>query len=412
MRNELRYAVRSLWRDRSFASMVVLSLAVGIGANTAIFSMVNGVLLRKPALADPDRLVSISQMTPRFLKQYPSLPVNLSILDVWRKQSTSFEGIAAVEPASFNLTGVGEPERIAGAIVSANMFTVLGVMPRLGRNFQESEDLKGQNSVVFLADSLWRRRFHADPAVLGTKIMLNGVPHEVIGVLPPDFRFPRLIKFGVLGVDEKSEIFRPLGYDNSDLKLEFGTLNYGVVARLKPGISLARAQAELNAVEHAMSEKLGPDLDLRAPMMPLQERMVGEFRQGLLLVMAAVGAVLMVLWVNLANLSLVRAAGRARELAIRTALGAGGCRLVRASVLESMLLATVGGGLGVLLAYGGLQALLAAAPLDLPRLNEVHVDNRVLLFALLTSVATGVILGILPALRASAATPFEVLEIR
>lgn len=410
MREELRYAIRSLWRDRAFALMVVLSLAIGIGANTAIFSMVNGVLLRKPALRDPDRLVSISSMSPRFLKQYPTLPINIALLTEWRRLSTSFEGIAAVQPISLNLTGMGEPERLTAAAVSANMFTVLGVLPRIGRNFQESEDFQGHHFVVLITDNLWRRRFHSDPAVVGRKIMLNAVPHEVIGVMPPGFAFPRQAKLGPSTAGEKTEIFRPVGYDNDDLKLRFSELNYWAIGRLKNGVSLAAAQAELNAVQHTLSQKIGPELDLHAPMIPLQDRMVGEARQGLVMVMAAVGAVLMVLWVNLANLSLVRSAGRARERAIRTALGAGGLRLVRSSVLESMLLAVSGGGLGVLLAYGGLAALLAAAPIDLPRLNEVRVDARVLLFALLTSAATGVILGILPALRASAAAPFEVLK--
>jgi predicted permease len=410
MGNELRYAIRSLWRDRAFALMVVLSLAVGIGANTAIFSMVHGVLLRKPAFRDPDRLVSISQLSPRFLKQYPSLPINLGILAEWRAQSASFDGIAALQPLNLNLTGAGEPERIPGVAVSANLFTVLGVTPGLGRDFQPDEERKGHEAVVLIADSLWRRRFHADPAIVGSKIMLNAVPNQVAGVLPPGFRFPRQAGLGGYKVDEKAEIFRPLGYDNSQLTLHFGDLNYFVIARLKAGVSLARARAELNAVQRDVSAKMGGQVDLRATIVPLQERMAGEARQGLVVVMAAVGLVLMVLWVNLANLSLVRAAGRARESAIRTALGAGSMRLVRASVLESTLLALAGGALGVLLAYGGLQALLAAAPIDLPRLNEVRVDTTVLLFALLTSAATGVILGILPAWRASLAAPFEILK--
>ncbi len=409
MRNELRYAIRSLWRDRAFALMVVLSLAVGIGANTAIFSMVNGVLLRKPAYQDPDRLVSISVSSPRFAG-YPSLPINLAMLMEWRKQCTSFEGITAVQPNNFSLTGVGEPERLAGAAVSANMFTVLGVLPRIGRNFQEREDLKGQHTVVILTDSLWRRRFHADPAIIGSKIMLSAVPYEVIGVLPAGFHFPRQPKLGTMEAGEKTEIFRPLGYDNDRLALRLSDLNYWSVARVKPGVSLARAQAELSAVTHVLSEKMGANLDVHAPMIPLQDRMVGDVRQSLVVVMAAVGAVLMVLWVNLANLSLVRAAGRARESAIRTALGAGRGRLVRASVLESLLLAMTGGGLGILLAYGGLRALVAAAPIDLPRLNEVQIDARVLAFALLTSLATGIILGILSAMRASGAAPFDILK--
>lgn len=409
VRNELRYAVRSLWRDRAFALMVVLSLAVGIGANTAIFSMVNGVLLRKPAYQDPDRLVSLSVFSPREA-QYPDLPINLGILEEWRRHTTSFAGLAAVQPGNVNLTEGGQPERVASAAVSWNMFAVLGVPPRLGRNFQASEDLRGNNRVAIITDTLWRRRYHADPAIVGQKILMNGAPIEVVGVMPPEFRFPRQAKLGAVAIGEKTEIFRPLGYSNDDLKVWFSNLNYWAIGRLNGGVSPARAQAELNAVTHVMSEKIGGNLDIRAPMIPLQDRMVGPVRQGLVVVMAAVGAVLMVLWVNLANLSLVRAAGRARDAAIRTALGAGRGRLVRGSVFESMLLALAGGGLGILLAYGGLRALIAAAPIDLPRLNEVRVDGRVLAFAVLTSLVTGIILGILPALRASSAAPFEILK--
>lgn len=410
MVNELRYAIRSLGRDRAFALMVVLSLAVGIGANTAIFSMVNGVLLRKPAYRDPDRLVSITQASARLLKQYPELPVNVRIMADWRRQSTSFDGIAILMPTYLNLTGGGEPERLSGARVSANLFDVLGVAPRLGRDFQADEDREGQDRVVLIADTLWRRRFHADPAIVGRKIMLNAVPCEVAGVLPPDFRFPRQNQMWAHALNEKTEIFRPLGYSNHDMEQEFSELNYSVIARLKPGLSLSQARAELNSIQHALSEKWGGNLDLRANIVPLQQAMVGNAREGLVVVMAAVGAVLMVLWVNLANLSLVRAAGRARESAIRTALGAGAGRLVRASILESTLLALAGGGLGVLLAYGGLRALVAAAPVDLPRLQEVRVDATELLFALAVSVATAVILGVLPAWRAARSAPFEILK--
>jgi putative ABC transport system permease protein len=208
----------------------------------------------------------------------------------------------------------------------------------------------------------------------------------------------------------KTEVFRPLGYENDDLKLHMGDFNYWVTARLRPGVSIAKARAELNVVQAGISARLPDNLDLHASMAPLRERMVGDVRQGLVLLMAAVGAVLMILWVNLANLSLVRAAGRARDAAIRTALGASRGRLVRQSLVESLLLALTGGALGVALAYGGLRALLATAPIDLPRLNEVHVDLGVLLFALAVSLAAGAVLGILPALRSAAAAPFESLK--
>jgi putative ABC transport system permease protein len=411
MRNEIRYALRALSRDRAFAAMVVLSLAVGIGANTAIFSLVNGVLLRPLAYRDPDRLVAIDQIVPKLANLYPALPVNLAILFEWRKQATSLESIGVMMPASVNLSGAGEPELLAGARVSANIFAVLGVQPRLGRSFMEGEDPAGHDRVAILADSLWRRRFHSDPAIVGRKILLNGLPHEVVGVLPPSFRFPTGAGFAGFSAAAKTEVFRPLGYENDNLRLHMGDFNYWVTARLRSGVSISKARAELNVVQAAISAKIPEDhLDLHASIVPLQERMVGDVRQGLLLLMAAVGAVLMILWVNLANLSLVRAAGRARDAAIRTALGASRARLLRQSLAESLLLALTGGALGVALAYGGLRALLAAAPIDLPRLNEVHVDLRVLLFALAVSLAAGAVLGILPALRSAAAAPYESLK--
>ena len=410
MRTEIRYAIRALLRDRAFAAMVVLSLAVGIGANTAIFSLVDGVLLRPLAYRDPDRLVAIDLIVPQLAKLYPALPINLGILAEWRRQATSLESIGVMQPASVNLTGTGEPELLPGARVSANIFTVLGVQPRLGRSFMDNEDPDGHDRVAILADSLWRRRFHADPGIVGRKILLNGYPHEVVGVLPPSFRFPVAPGFAGMSAAAKAEIYRPLGYQNGDLKLRMGDLNYRVTARLRPGVTISQARAQLNVVQADIANRLPDNLDFRARMMPLEERMVGEVRQGLVLLMGAVGAVLLVLWVNLTNLSLVRAAGRGRDAAIRTALGASRGRLVRQALVESLLLALAGGGLGVALACWGLQALLAAAPVDLPRVNEVHVDLRVLLFALAISLAAGAVLGILPALRSATAAPYESLK--
>ena len=410
MRNEFRYAIRALLRDRAFACMVVLSLAVGIGANTAIFSLVDGVLLRPPGYREPDRLVAISQMAPKLLKSYPALPVNIAIYLEWRKQLASFESLGIARAGAFNMTGSGDPEQLRGAVVSANLFTVLGVQPRIGRKFLDSEDPAGHDRVAIVADSLWRRRFGSDPGIAGRKILLDGNPYEIVGVLPPSFHFPREEKPGARSLGEWAEIYKPLGYENDDLPVHMGDFNYWTTARLRPGVSLAKAQAELNVVQAGISARLPGDLDLHANLVPLTERMVGDVRQGLILVMAAVGAVLLVLCVNLANLSLARAAGRARDAAIRTALGASRSRLVRHSLAESTVLALAGGGLGVLLACWGVRALLAAAPVDLPRLHDVQVDARVLLFALGISLGTGLIFGTLPALRSAARAPFETLK--
>jgi predicted permease len=405
MRTDLRYALRAIRRDRGFAAMVVLSLALGIGANTAIFSMVNGVLLRPLAFHEPERLVEISQSAPAFLKTYPMLPTNIPFYYEWRK-ARSFESMAAMRPSTFNLTGAGEPEVLEGAIVSANLFTVLGVNPRLGRSFLESENPAGHERVVVIADSLWRRRFHADPGIIGRSILLDGISHEVVGVLAAGFRCPRQPSFGPYILDERTEIYRPFGFRNEDMKLHVGDFNYWVIGRLRPGVSVARAYSEMNAIQAGINERVTDKVDLHLNVAPLQEEMVGDVRRGLLVVMSAVGAVLLILCVNLANLSLARAAGRARDSAIRTALGAGRWRLVRQSLAESTVLAVAGGALGIGLAWWGLHALIAAAPVDLPRLSEVHLDARVLAF----SLGTGVVFGILPALRSAAAAPFEALK--
>ena len=410
MRTDIRHAIRGLLRDRVFALMIVLSLAVGIGANTAIFSLVNGVLLQAPDFPHPERLVALTQWAPKLLKSYPALPVNIAIYREWRKQMTSFESIGVAQANVFNLTGSGQPEQVRGANVSSTIFHVFGVRPRLGRAFTEQEDQSGQDQVVILADSLWRRRYQADPAIVGRKVLLDGKPCEVVGVLPASFHFPREEKVGSRTLGEGLEIYKPLGYDADDLQLHMGDFNYWTTARLRPGVSAAKAQSELNVVQAAIGKQIPGDLDLHASLIPLQERMVGDVRQGLVLLMAAVGAVLLVLCVNLANLTLARAAGRARDSAIRTALGASRARLLGQSIVESTLLALTGGALGVVLAYWGLGALLAAAPIDLPRLNEVHIDARVLLFALAISLFTGLIFGALPAWRSLRSAPVEALK--
>ncbi len=391
--------------------MIVLSLAVGIGANTAIFSLVNGVLLRPPDYPHPERLVALTQWAPKLLRSYPALPVNIAIYAEWRKQMSSFESIGIERYGRFNLTGSGQPEQVRGATVSAGVFQVFGVQPSIGRAFTEQEDQSGHDQVVVLADSLWRRRYQADPAIVGRKILLDGKPHEVVGVMPASFQFPGEEKIGQGFTSEAVEIFRPLGYEPGDLKVQMGDFNFWTTARLRPGVSPAKAQAELNVVQSGISKQIPGDFDLHASLVPLQERMVGDVRQGLILLMAAVGAVLLVLCVNLANLSLARAAGRIRDSAIRTALGASRGRLLGQSVVESTLLALAGGALGVVLSYWGLHGLLAAAPIDLPRLHEVRVDGHVLLFALAISLLTGLIFGALPALRSVRSSPLEALKL-
>jgi putative ABC transport system permease protein len=407
----MKYALRTLWKDRGFAAMAVLSLAIGIGANTAIFSLVNGVLLRPLDFPDPRRLVAISISTPQFGNGEP-LPINLGQLVEWRKRTHSFEGIGAYRNTTMSLIGDGRPELIPGAQVSANFFDVLGVQPRLGRSFLEQEDHFGQHQVVVLADSIWRRRFGGDPSIMGRKISLGGTPYTVVGVLPPDFEFPKQPENLGKRLNGRMQMFRPLAYEPDEIVPHIGDLNYAAIARLRPDVSIERARAELTAAEAAIDAQIGGESWHIVPAItPLQQKLTGDVRQSLIVLMSAVGAVLLVLCVNLANLSLSRAAGRAREAAIRTALGANRWQLARHSLAETGVLAALGGGLGVVIAFWGLQWLLAAAPIDLPRLGDVSIDGRVLVFALGISAMTALLSGILPALRSAASgAPYETLK--
>jgi putative ABC transport system permease protein len=407
----MKYAIRTLWKDRGFAAMAILSLAIGIGANTAIFSLVNGVLLRPLDFPNPQRLVAIAISTPQFRNGEP-LPVNIAQLVEWSKRTTSFEGIGGYRNSTISLTGDGRPELISGAQLSANFFDVLGVQPRLGRNFIEAEDHFGQHREVILADSLWRRRFAGDPSIIGRSINLGGAAFTVVGVMPPDFVFPKQPSDFGKRLNGGMEMFRPLGYRPDDAVPHGGDLNYAAIARLRPGVSIERARAELTSAEAAMDAQIGASSWKIAPLVtPLQQKLTGDVRQSLIVLLAAVGAVLLVLCVNLANLSLSRAAGRARESAIRTALGASRWQLARQSLAETGVVALLGGGLGVVCAFWSVQPLLAAAPIDLPRLREVAIDGRVLAFALGLSAITALLFGILPALRsASSGAPYETLK--
>ncbi len=306
----MKYALRTLWNDRGFAAMAVLSLAIGIGANTAIFSLVSGVLLRPLAFPDAQRLVAISVSTPVFHND-KALPINLAQLLDWRKHTQGFEAIGAYRNATMTLSGDGHPELLPGAVVSANFFDVLGVRPHLGRTFVEQEDHFGQHQVVMLADSIWRRRFAADPSVVGRTITLGGRPYVVVGVLPPDFDFPKQPDDAGTRLRGRMEMFRPLAYTPDAVAPHTDELNYIAIGRLGPGVSIQQAASELTAIETAFESQVkGRAWHLIPAVTPLQKELTGEVRQSLIVLMAAVGAVLLVLCVNLANLSLSRAARR------------------------------------------------------------------------------------------------------
>ncbi len=407
---DVGYGFRILRRNPGFTAIAILTLALGIGANTAIFSMVNSVLLRPLAYRQPQNLFLVREIVPEMSQTYPTLPANLENFRVWQRECHSFDGVAIVESFNMTLTGLGEAEEISGARASANLFDVLGIQPQLGRTFLPQEDAPGNDRVVILTDSFWRDRFHADSSVVGRAISLDGHPYQVVGVLPASFRFPKNAQLGALTqFAQRTDYFKPLGLDPEQFS-PIGEFDFAAIARLKTSVSAAQALAELNVIQARIARDAKQGVNLRAELTPLETQVVGPARRGLLLFLAGVGAVLLIVCMNLANLLLVRMPVRIREAAIRTALGASRTRLARQLLTESALLAVIGGVLGIALAYFGLRWLVIAAPPDLPRLDEVHVDARVLSFTVFISLLTGILFGALPAWRVAHAAPQDALK--
>ena len=401
---DLRQALRGLRRDRAYTTVALLTLAFGIAANTVIFSIVDGVLLRPLRYREPGRLVVVNEVVPELARQYPRLPVNARHYLEWRDGSSSFEGLAIVDAVTWVLTGVGEPEQVEGARVSANLFPLLGARPAVGRLLLPEDDQPGRDNVVVISDALWTRRFDRDPAVAGRSLTLDGVPATVVGVLPAAFRLPKSQPGGITRFPDVADVYRPIALDRAGLPW-FGEMNYSVIGRLRPGVSQEQALAELNVLQTANARHAPEGFHLSAYVAGLQEEVTGSSRTPLLFLLGAVGAVLLIVCVNLANLAIARGAARSHDLAIRRSLGATRASLVRAVLAESLLVGVAGGLLGSLLAWAGLKVILSRAPIDLPRLDEVGVDARVLLFALGLSVLTGLLFGLLPAWRAATLDP-------
>ena len=411
LRQELRYAARMLLKKPGFTIAAVLTLALGIGGNTAIFSLVNSILLRPLPYREPERLYTIWEFIPKVRDRFPSLPVSARHFLEWREQSTFFEQIAIVSPSSMNLADAGEPERLGAARVSANFFSLVGVDPQLGRAFVEGEDKPEAQPVAVISDSLWRRRFDNDLSVIGRTITIDGKGFTVVGVMPRNFPFPRgreLHQF--VNFEQRTDVFLPLVFKPEDL-IKLGSFNYAVIGRLKVGSTPNQAQAEISAIQSRIAQRTPELEDLSAFLLPLQETLVGNVRQGLTLMLAAVGFVLLIVCVNLANLMLSRAPLRRREFAIRMALGATRARLIAQLLTESLLLSLIGGALGVLLAFWGIGALATNIPVDLPRLEEVRVDGQAVLYAFLVSVVTAALFGLWPAIRATKVELNETLKL-
>jgi putative ABC transport system permease protein len=384
---DIRYAARMLRRNPGFTAVAVLALALGIGANTAVFTVVNGVLLQPMPFSEPGRLFVVSD-APRHtpFNFGPAMP-DRHFLE-YRRRQRSFERVSAFHGGHANLTGAGDPIQILTAQVTPDFFSLLRVNPATGRSFLAEEDQPGRDQVVVLGGALWRNRFGADPKILGKTVKLDGIDHTVIGIMPAGFNFPY-----------RAEAWTPFGPPID----AHNSMMLPIVGRLKPGVSPRQAQAELEAVTHRFSLMPGEERNDLAPrILPLKELLVGDVRESLLIFAGAVAFVLLIACANVANLLLARASGRQQEMAVRAALGAGRWRMVRQLLTESALVALAGGAAGILLALWGVPALLALAPDGtIPRTEMVRIDAWVLAFTFGVSLITGIVFGLAPAFQAT-----------
>jgi predicted permease len=406
---DLRCALRQLRKSPGFAATAVFTLALGIGANTAIFSVVNGVLLNPLPYPQPGQLVALYRQTPQFAEASISYP---DFLD-WQRENRSFSALAAYRSEDFNLTNMGEPERLKAGMVSATFFPIFGVKPLLGRTFTDSEDLTGGAPVALISEGLWKRKFAASPETVGKTIDLNDTLYTIAGVLPGSFHY-RNNNFG-----EDKDVYVPIGQWNDPLFRDRHTgMGMDAVGRLKAGVTVEQAKADMSAVAAHLA-KIYPDTDkdTGASLIPLKENLVGDannmfgdVRRFLLVILAAVGFVLLIACANVANLLLARSTARIREFAVRRALGATGGRIARQVLTESVLLAFGGGVLGLCFAAWGTQAAIRALPDALPRAEEIHLNGQVLLFTFGASMLAGILFGLIPAFKSSQTNLQETLQ--
>src|SRR5579872_1076008 len=386
---DLRYGWRALRKSPGFTAVAVIVLALGIGANTAIFSVVNAVLLRPLPYRNPSRLMQVWHVPPA--KEFPGMstfsvsPANY--LD-WERQNHVFQSMAIYGFRAFNITGSDQPQALQASVVSRDFYRTLGVRPLLGRTFTADEEQPGQNHVVVLGYSLWKSAFGGNPNIVGSNIHLDDQPYTVVGVMPPKFKFP-----------DWAQLWAPLGWTDQERAVR-GNHNYMVIGRLKPDTTMQQAQAEMNTISARLQQQYPvDDAGWGAVIVPLREQMVSDLRPALLVLLGAVAFVLLIACANVANLVLAKTVSRRKELAIRAALGASRARILSQVLAETVLLALAGGALGLLLAHFGVRLIVAFLAGQLPRAAEITLDGWVLAFTLGVSVLAGIIAGLAPAWR-------------
>ena len=412
---DVRYAARRLLRSPGFSVVTVMTLALGIGATTAIFTLVYDVMLRPLPFAEPDRLVNMEEIAAEWSNIYPTLPVSANHFTFWQQHNRSFASMAVMQQGSAPLGSEGRPTQVGVLSATPGVFSVLQVQPELGRVFTANEAQPGNERVVILMHDLWREQFGGDPSMVGKTIRLSGFPYTVIGVMPQSFHMPAVQTIATIGETNRPlpvEVLEPLAFSKERLAEEMGDLNYFGLGRLKPGVSVAAATADLNALQHTISVNLPADekATLSAAVTPFQQQLVGNNRKSLLILLAAVAGLLIVGCVNVTNLLLARAVGQRQQMAVAAALGARRAELVRMALGETAVLAAAGGGLGVLLASAIVPAMQRFLPPALDFRGALHLDWAGAACALLLAVIATLLAGAAPAFMVSNTAPNEVLH--
>jgi predicted permease len=412
---DIRYATRQLLRSPGFTAVAVMTLTLGIGATTAIFTLVYDVMLRPLPFTHPDELVTVEEKVAEWSNMYPTLPVSANHFSFWQRHSRSFDSMALLQQFPVPLGSSDRPQQVEVMWATPGIFSVLQVQPSLGRAYTVREGQKGTEHVAVLMYDLWHQHFHADPGVLGKTIQLDGAPYTIVGVMPRSFHVPSLQWSTTIGQTDRSrpvEVIAPLAFSKERLAEEMGDLNYFGIARLNPGVSVSAATADLDALQHIIGENLPADekATLSVALTPFQDTLVGNNRKPLLILLAAAACLLLVGCVNVTNLLLARAVGRRQQMAVAAALGASRAEMVRMAIREIAVLAAAGGGLGILLASGMVPAMQRYLPPALDFRGPLHVDWMGAGCALILAVLASLLAGATPALMISRTAPFEVLH--